>query len=170
MREGTMFGTMFGLGVAAVAIGVTVSRLVVGPVAEKGAEAPPAALEPPPAASPAAATPEPGPAPAARAQQPQAVLAPKAGRPTVIEPAPPTSARTEERSVRVPLSVPADKPVVLPPEREAPPPPAEAQIPAAPAEGSGPPIAVVRSGSASPAPPGAGGARIIQVDPAHDGR
>src|SRR5713226_1722891 len=35
MREGALFGTMFGLGLAAVAIGVTVSRLLTGPALER---------------------------------------------------------------------------------------------------------------------------------------
>jgi hypothetical protein len=146
MREGVLFGTMFGLGVAAVAIGVTVSRLVVGPAAHGGAEAPAVARETStPAVSPAgpsaAPTPEAAPAAAAATSpRPRRALLPGFARP--------------------PASVPAsgDQPAV--------------PSPSAPSAGDGGPIAVVRSGQALPAAPGsarrASGARIIRIDP--DGR
>jgi hypothetical protein len=146
MREGVLFGTMFGLGVAAVAIGVTVSRLVVGPAPDRGAEAPAAALESqPPAVSPAgpSAAPTPEIAPtvaAATTPRPWRALLPGFARPAA--------------------SVPAsgDQPV--------------APSPSAPSAGDGGPIAVVRSGQALPAAPGfarrTSGARIIRIDP--DGR
>lgn len=58
MRESALFGTMFGLGAGAVLVGVTVSRLVVGQVAEKPAAEPAAAaVQVPPAAVSSAAEP-----------------------------------------------------------------------------------------------------------------
>jgi len=153
MREGVLFGTMFGLGVAAVAIGVTVSRLVVGPAPDRGAAAPAAALEASvPAVSPAgpsaAPTPEVAPvAAAATTPRPRRALLPGFARP----------------SARVPAS--GEEPVAPSPSA----PSLSVPSPSPPAAADGPPIAVVRSGRASPAAPGSGhrpaGARIIRIDP-----
>jgi hypothetical protein len=192
MREGALFGAMFGLGVAAVAIGVTVSRVLVGPapVHEEAASAPiPAApaLEAPqppapvasPANVPAAA------APPAAVKPPRtrdaAVRPPKARRPAAVDPAAPPNASNASGSDDGPVaaipsgaSTPADKLVVAaPPSASA---PAENPVAAAPspAEREGRPVAIVRSGAAVPGMPGSGrrpaGARIIQLDPPADGR
>jgi hypothetical protein len=145
MRESTLFGTMFGLGVAAIAIGVVVSRLVVGPAAHTGAEAPAVARETSPPAGPSAAeTPDIAPAvAAATTPRPRRPLLPGLARP----------------AASVPASV--DQPVAPSPS-----------APSAPAAGDGGPIAVVRGGPALPAAPGSArrtnGARIIRIDP--DGR
>ena len=149
MREGVLFGTMFGLGVAAVAIGVTVSRLVVGPAPDRGAEAPAAALE----------TLTPAVAPAGPAAAPTPDVAPAAAAATMPRPRRPLLPGFARPAASVPPS--GDQPV-------APTPPAPSAS-AAPSAGDGAPIAVVRSGRASPAAPGSGrrttGARIIRIDP-----
>ena len=76
MREGALFGTMFGLGAGAVIVGVTVSRLVVGQAPEQPAE------EPPPAAAEA-------PPPAIVAPPPAAVVSPATEPPAVASSAAP---------------------------------------------------------------------------------
>ena len=124
MREGALFGTMFGLGVGAVLVGVTVSRLVVGQAPEQPAE------EPPPAAAEA-------PPPAVVAPQSPAVVAPPSPAvverpsPAVVERPPPSvvSPVAEPPAVASPVAEPpavassaVPPPVVLPPAE----PPAEA--------------------------------------------
>jgi hypothetical protein len=163
MREGVLFGTMFGLGVAAVAIGVTVSRLVVGPAPDRGAAAPAAALEASaPAVSPAgpsaAPTPEVAPvAAAATTPRPRRAFLPGFARPSASVPA-----SGEEPVAPSPSAPSPSAPSPVAPSLSVP-------SPSAPAAADGPPIAVVRSGRASPAAPGSGhrptGARIIRIDP-----
>jgi hypothetical protein len=163
MRARALFAIMFGLGAGAVAVGVTVSRLVMGPapaqdiatVAPAIVEAPatvvtPRAVEAPP---PAAEALPPGvsaaPPPAEAAPQPRnRALARKLRRPSVLDELPPETA-----------PVPAHEPETAPPPPMAAPRPVEAQ---------GAPVAIVRGGAAptSRAP----GPRIIRVDPDLAGR
>jgi len=136
MREGALFGTMFGLGAGAVIVGVTVSRLVVGQPPEQPAEEPPpsAAVVPPPA--------------------------------IVVSPAePPAEAKRQRRTVvrkHLRPSAPEETPLATAavPSGEA-----EAVVPPPTAAGD-PPIGIVRGGAARPSPGArAPGPRIIQVDP-----
>jgi hypothetical protein len=154
MREGVLFGTMFGLGVAAVAIGVTVSRLVVGPAPDGGAEAPAAALE--------TLTPAVSRAGPSVAQPPEVAPSAPAETPEI---APAAAAATSPRPRRALLPGFARPPASVPASGDQP-------VAPSPSAGDGGPIAVVRSGQALPAAPGsarrANGARIIRIDP--DGR
>ena len=154
MREGALFGTMFGLGAGAVLVGVTVSRLVVGQAPERPAAEPPSvaaelrpavAETPPPAVVSSAVPPpvvaavvEPPPQPATRRQR----------RPIVRKhPRPPLQEETPLATASVPSGEPE---TVLP----------------SPAGADQPPVAVVRSGAARPiAGSRAPGPHIIHVDP-----
>lgn len=142
MRAGALFGMMFGLGLGAVAIGVTVSRLVIGPAVEKGGQPPavPVVAAAPPVISSAAA-----PVAAITARRRDAALARTHRRPTVVEPTPPASRPASDDIAQIA----APPPVV----------------------GGDAPIAIVRGGPAVGLPASrAPGARIIQVDPAADRR
>ena len=164
MREGALFGTMFGLGAGAVIVGVTVSRLVVGQAPEQTAEQPPpAAAEAPP---PAIVAPLP-PAVVSPAIEPPSVAS--SGAPPIVglSPAePPAEAIPRQRRtvVRKHRRAPAQEETPLAtasvPRGEA-----ETVVPP-PAEGSHPPVAIVRGGAARPSPGSrAPGPRVIQVDP-----
>jgi hypothetical protein len=164
MRARALFAIMFGLGVGAVAVGVTVSRLVMGPapaqdiatvapatvVTPPAAEAPPRAVEAPPPAvealPPGVSAPAPPPAEAAP-QRLDRALARKYRRPSVLDELPPATA-----------SVPTREPETAPPPISAP----------RPVEAQGAPVAIVRGGAAPTVR--APGARIIRVEPDLAGR
>jgi hypothetical protein len=99
MRERALFSTMFGLGVGAVIVGVTVSRLVVGPAVENGAETPPAA---------AAETASAAVSSAAQPQRQHRVRPRKHRRPAVIEPVPAASAPSPEAETPIAAASPAE--------------------------------------------------------------
>jgi hypothetical protein len=188
MREGTLFGIMFGLGVGAVAVGVTVSRLVVGPAADKGAAPPVVVREAPQPALSSAGSREVAPTAlppgVIRPPQQPVVAAPSVSRPAVVEAPLPPKPYPDSRPVAVipspPVDVPSpaapvDKPVVLAPANSpaaTPPAPAAAGVNVqigTPPDAVSPPVAIVRSGPAPAAAPEperrSGGARIIQVEP-----
>jgi len=137
MREGALFGTMFGLGAGAVLVGVTVSRLVVGQVPGKpAAELAASAVQAPPAAVSAA----PEPRAEIAVQRQGRALARKHRRPPVEGETPAATASM--------------------PNLEA-----EAALPS-PDDAGDSPIAVVRGGAVRPILGSRGpGARIIRVDP-----
>jgi hypothetical protein len=172
MRESALFGTMFGLGAGAVLVGVTVSRLVGGQVAEKPAEEPPpVVVETAPRAvvAPSAAAAIESAAPVVSSVAPPAevalsgqhrVLPRKHRRPPSEEAAPPTPAPIVEATP--PTPAPSATGSIA--NREAPssaPPRAQVDDPPVASDG---PIAIVRGGVARPALR-APGARIIQVEP-----
>lgn len=159
MREGALFGTMFGLGSGAVLVGVTVSRLVVGQASEKPVEeppaavvetAPPAAIEPPPPAVISSVAPRAEIALSGKHR----VLPRKHRRPSPADEAAPTKAPVVEQSTPTTASIP---------NREASDPAPPHQVADAPIAPDGP-IAIVRGGLARP-DSGAPGARVIQVKP-----
>ena len=176
MREGALFGTMFGLGAGAVIVGVTVSRLVVGQAPEQPAEEPPpvAAEAPPPAivAPPPAAVVSPAtepPAVASSAAPPIVVLSPAEPPAEAIQRQRRTVVRKHRRAPAPEESPLATASVPTGEAEPAVPPPAVAVMPPS-TEGGDAPIAIVRGGAVRPAPGArAPGPRIIQVDP-RDGR
>jgi hypothetical protein len=162
MREGALFGTMFGLGAGAVLVGVTVSRLVVGQAPEKPAAAPPAAVA------------ETLPAKVSSAAEPRAAVSSPAEPPAVVSsaaepPAPVAVSRQRRAVVRKHRRPPA--PEETPLATASVPTGATETVPPPPADVDRPPVAVVRGGAARPIP-GARtpGPRIIQVDPLDGGR
>jgi hypothetical protein len=166
MREGALFGTMFGLGAGAVLVGVTVSRLVVGQAPEKRAEEPPpAAVEAPPVI-----VGPPPPVVVAPATEPPAVASSTVPPSVVVSPAePPVEAVQRQRRAvarkhrRPPLQQETPLATASVPTGEA-----EPAVPPPSVVGHAP-VAIVRGGAARPSPGSrAPGPRIIQVDP-HDG-
>jgi hypothetical protein len=164
MREGALFGTMFGLGVGAVLVGVTVSRLVVGQAPEQPAE------EPPPAAAEA-------PPPAIFAPPPAALVSPAAEPPAVASSAVPPAAVVSPAEPPAEAAIPRQRRTVVRKHGRAPvqeeTPLATAAVPSGKAEAvvppptvvGDPPIGIVRGGAARPSPGArAPGPRIIQVE------
>jgi len=179
MREGALFGTMFGLGAGAVLVGVTVSRLVVGQAPDKAVEEAPAGVvetaspsamvatlappaEPPPAVASSVAPP---PAKMAMAGQHRPVPR-KHRRPSTAEEAAPKTAPVAKNATPPPAEKAAPKtaPVAqdtAPPasiaSREAPiaaPPPAEKAAPkTAPVAQDTAPTASIAKREAPTAPP-----------------
>ena len=140
MREGPLFGTMFGLGAGAVLVGVTVSRLVVGQAPERAAEEPPTAavetvapavVESPPPAVDSSTAPA---AEIALAGQHRA-LPRKHRRPPVAEVAMPRPKPVlEQTPSATPPIAKRETPTAAPPPpvvKQAPPPPAVEQAPPA---------------------------------------
>jgi hypothetical protein len=155
MRARALFAIMFGLGAGAVAVGVTVSLLVVGPAPERGIEtSAPAAVETTPATAPAtplALTSVAEPPTDPVTPRSRRALARKHFRPEVVEPGATASAPRRE----------ADTPIAEP-------------WPVAIDGGSvaidGAPIAIVRGGAAPATRARSPGPRIIQLDPETAGR
>jgi hypothetical protein len=157
MREGALFGTMFGLGAGAVLVGVTVSRLVVGQAPEK------------PAAEPTAAAAETLPAEVSSGAEPRALVPPPTEPPAVVSstaesPAQAATQRQRRAVVRRHRRPPVMEQTPLATDTV---PTGETETVVPSHTGiDQPPIAVVRGGAARPSPGArAPGPHIIQVDP-----
>jgi len=154
MRARALFAMMFGLGVGAVFVGTTVSRLVVGPALNRDAgRSPPVVAEPAPGAVSSIPVPPvtssvPAPPAVASAQEP------------AVEPAPPRRRGFARRHLRATADeAPVASVPVAQEER-----PLLLELPADTADTEGEPIAIVRGGAASrggrvPGP------QIIRIDP-----
>jgi len=167
MREGALFGTMFGLGAGAVLVGVVVSRLVVGQAPERPAEEPSAAVE----VQPTNAEPK-SPVVVSPVAEPPAVVSsavpPPVVAPVVEPPQQPATLRRHRAVVRKHRRPPVEETPLA--TASVPSGEAETVVPS-PAGVDHPPIAVVRGGATrSIAGSRASGPHIIQVDPQDDGR
>jgi hypothetical protein len=162
MRARALFAIMFGLGAGAVAVGVTVSLLVVGPAPERGIEtSPPAAVETTPATAPAtplALTSVAEPPTEPVTPRSRRALARKHFRPEVVEPD--ATASAPRREADTPIAEPW--PVAIDGGSVA--------IDGAPVAIDGAPVAIVRGGAAPATRAHSPGPRIIQLDPETAGR